>query len=158
MLSLQTMKSNAAIPQFILVHILILKAIQCRSVLTNTSPDSDELATPTMTRPDYRDNDYSVYSDVDEMDVMPMSLNDDEMKAFVLPSLPLSEPQEESVQLPDTANVAPEYMMELYKQYSANRLASPDSSIIRSFKNINEDNGKIISFFTTEVIIQLRPC
>ncbi|XP_033731896.1 bone morphogenetic protein 10-like [Pecten maximus] len=131
------MKTNVVIPPFILVHILLLKAVECRSLLSVDPPrGSEQLA---RTRRDDVDDDYEEYDDVSYMDIMSTPLSADDMHQFILPaSLPLSQETEESIQLPDQSNQAPEYMMELYKQYSSKRLASPESSIVRSFTNINQ--------------------
>lgn len=132
------MKANVVIPPFILVHILLLKAVvECRSLLSVDPPRGSEQLT--RTRRDDIDIEYEDYDDVSYMDIMPKPFIVDDMRQFVLPpSLPLSQESEESIQLPDLSNQAPEYMMELYKQYSSKRLASPESSIVRSFTNINQ--------------------
>ncbi|XP_060083682.1 bone morphogenetic protein 10-like [Ylistrum balloti] len=137
------MKANLVIPPFILVHILLLKAVECRSLLS-VDPPREQL---TRTRRDDVDDDYEDYAESTSIDLMSATLSADEMRQYILPaSLPMSPESEESIQLTDQSNHAPEYMMELYKQYSSKRLASPESSIVRSFTNINQGEGKLPLF------------
>lgn len=119
-----------------------LRTIFGRPTLNSTS-EIDMMATLQRSKRELQDNDYDDYYNDLELEILE-SRKELLQRTFLPPDLPLSSDVKNSIQLTktkDSAKNAPEYMLDLYKDYTEKKESRPSSDIVRSFMNINIAGG-----------------